>query len=792
MEIKDNLLIIGPSYLRKNILEENKLKHNIKYIDEYELIDKNIYTYKDGVLSYLDKKENISPELCNIYLNNMYDIDINKNYKSKKLNKLSVIKKDLIDKGYIIFNDNFKKYLTNKDILVLNNHFDKRVSNIIKELDKVNHITYEEDKAPLKKDIIVKECQTLEDEVIFAATSIVDLINKGVDINNIYINKLSDDYKGVCIRIFDMYGIPTSFKKNSLYSIESVRNLLDNISLDDNILSINEKLGSLDSKLSNKLVSIFNKYVDFEYFRDVKEEIIYECKNTLVDLYPLDRSIKEVSYKTKYLNSNEYIFILGCNDASIPYVYKDDDFLSNEEKKELNLNSSLKLSRLEESYFIDYVNSNNVILSYKLKDTSSEYAPSSVFNKYSNFTKVNYWYGFDNKEINKLRLGSKLDNYFKYNEEDDTLYLLSNINLNYKDYDNNYTKINFDTIKRETNNKLNISTSLSDVYYGCKFRCLLNNIYKVEEFTPTVAQKIGLFFHDALCEYFKDGNDLDTIIESKLDKYFTDGTKKENFYKEKYSKSLNELVGIIEQHLNNTNFKNTFFEKRITVEKPNDLGIKITGVIDKILTFEDKDSTYVIVIDYKTGNPHDFRNAVYGIDMQLGFYFYLINHSNLFKNPKFGGMYLQKIMNDVLNYDKKRSYEEQLSNLSKLNGYTTDNAFIVSNIDTTLSPGDSSPFIGSLKLTKDGGFTKQSKVISDDTFKEVMDIISSKIESAITDINKCDFEINPKVLDGKNISCQYCTFKDICYRTHDNEVELDKTLKDNFLGGESNEDEAGK
>lgn len=790
MELKDNLLIIGPSYLRKKVLEENKLKHNIKYIDEYELIDKYLYTYKDGILSYLDKKEKISPELGNIYLRNMYDIDINKEYKSKKLNNLKEIKKDLINKGYIIYDNNFKNYLKNKDILVLNNFFDNRVSNIIKEISKVNKVTFEKYKPILKDSIEVKECNTLEEEVIFAATSITDLINNGVDINNIYINSINDDYRPVCIRIFDMYGIPTSFKKNCLYSIESVRYLLDNISLDDNILSINEKVNTLDSKLSNILVSIFNKYVDFEYFSDVKDEIIYECKNTYIDLYPLTNSIKEINYKTKELSKDEYIFIMGCNDGILPFIYKDDDYLSNEEKSELNLNSSVELSKLEEEYFTYYVNTNNAILSYKLKDTNSEYAKSGVFNKYSNFTVSKYTYEFDNEEINKLRLGSKLDNYFKYNEEDDTLYLLNNIKTNYKDYDNNYTKIDFETIKKETNGKLNISTSLTDVYYGCKFRCLLNNIYKIEEYTPTISQKIGLFFHDVLCEYFRDDKDLDSIIKEKLDKHFTDNTMKENFYKEKYSSSLKDLVKIIENHLNNSNFKNTYFEKRITVEKPNDLGIKITGVIDKIITFEDKDSTYVIVIDYKTGKPHDFKNAVYGIDMQLGFYFYLINNSNLFKSPKFAGMYLQKIMNDVLSYDKKKSYDEMLEDLSKLNGYTTSDALIASNIDTTLESGSTSPFIKSLGLKKDGTFSRYSKVLDEDTFKEVMNIISNKIEDAIKDINNCDFEINPKVLSGSIDACQYCKFKDICYKTNDNIVELDKSLKDNFLGGEKSESEA--
>ena len=57
---------------------------------------------------------------------------------------------------------------------------------------------------------------------------------------------------------------------------------------------------------------------------------------------------------------------------------------------------------------------------------------------------------------------------------------------------------------------------------------------------------------------------------------------------------------------------------------------------------------------------------------------------------------------------------------------------------------------------------------------KVQNIIDDTIKSVITG----NFFINPKVLKGKNISCTYCKFKDICFKTKSDEV---------IIGGEDDE-----
>ena len=67
-------------------------------------------------------------------------------------------------------------------------------------------------------------------------------------------------------------------------------------------------------------------------------------------------------------------------------------------------------------------------------------------------------YDYQNEPLNKLYLADRLDNYILYNDiSDDLIDLYSSYNdIEYKKYENNYEKINYDTIKKQLNNKINL------------------------------------------------------------------------------------------------------------------------------------------------------------------------------------------------------------------------------------------------------------------------------------------------------------------------------------------------
>ena len=88
-------------------------------------------------------------------------------------------------------------------------------------------------------------------------------------------------------------------------------------------------------------------------------------------------------------------------------------------------------------------------------------------------------------------------------------------------------------------------------------------------------------------------------------------------------------------------YQNTFssldkalYENKIYVNKSGSIRLTFTGTIDKLLYKEDGDKAYIVIIDYKTGNPDiNLTNTVYGLDMQLPVYLYLASNMKDIKKP---------------------------------------------------------------------------------------------------------------------------------------------------------------
>ena len=66
--------------------------------------------------------------------------------------------------------------------------------------------------------------------------------------------------------------------------------------------------------------------------------------------------------------------------------------------------------------------------------------------------------------------------------------------------------------------------------------------------------------------------------------------------------------------------------------------------------------------------------------------------------------------------------------------------------------------------TSSKGFYSYSKVLSDSEINNLINECDKQIDNAIHGILEADFEINPKIIDGNNVSCNFCEYKDICYR----------------------------
>ena len=81
--------------------------------------------------------------------------------------------------------------------------------------------------------------------------------------------------------------------------------------------------------------------------------------------------------------------------------------------------------------------------------------------------------------------------------------------------------------------------------------------------------------------------------------------------------------------------------------------------------------------------------------------------------------------------------------------------------------------------TTNNGFYKYSKVLTGEEMDEMAILADNMIDKAIDGILDCDFDINPKVINGENVSCSFCEYRDICYLREKDKVYINKDGEDN-------------
>ena len=76
---------------------------------------------------------------------------------------------------------------------------------------------------------------------------------------------------------------------------------------------------------------------------------------------------------------------------------------------------------------------------------------------------------------------------------------------------------------------------------------------------------------------------------------------------------------------------------------------------------------------------------------------------------------------------------------------------------------EKSSWIKGLSVTKDGRLSAKSKVLSSEQKEQMKQLVKEKIDDFANAILAGEFAIAPKIVQQKNLSCQYCPFKEICF-----------------------------
>ena len=758
-------LIICPNEEKLKILlslNNDKSIHPIKFMTKKEYLDNYYFSYDDDAIYYLMKKYNLNIDVCKVYLKNLYVIDINRDYSSLKLKYLKELKIDLINNNLLKFNNGFIEYLKDRDIEI-KNYYDL-------DLYEEKALNYKNTLSSNNIDVPVYEFNTMEEEVSFVCTKIVELLNKGININDISLCNVSEDYYYTLRRLFSYYNIPINIPfRHSIYSTKVVKEYLETGKLD---------LDDLNKYNINK--GIINNIRDINDSID-KEILIDNLKNTYVNNVKYTNAVSIKNLKNEEFLDSEYVFVLGFNQDILPKNYKDIEYICDNDKKEVNMYSTNYLNQREKEVTIYLLSKiKNLYLSYKLTSPFESFYKSSLIDelglKIISDYKNNYKYS---NYYNKLLLGDMLDRYNLYGEKDSDLNMLYNYyNIPYNTYSNKFTGINNDTYLTNLSYPLNISYTTLNSYNECSFRYYLKYVLKLDEFESTFPAFIGSLYHEILSLYKKNNFDLDTEFNNYLEK--RELSLKEKLLLVRIKKDLIKFIDVLDKQNLLTNYKDELHEERIEIDLDKKVSVKFVGSIDKIMYYKNIEDTYFSIVDYKSGNIDiHIESMKYGLHMQLPVYLYLIHYGRCFTNPIFTGIYYQNILFNYPTYSNK--LEKELKDRYLLKGYSTDDTSILEKFDCTYKDSN---LIKSMSYCEEKGFNRFAKVIDNDTMYNLIKYVKKEIDTKTDKILEGEFSINPKVYDKENISCKYCTFKDICFMKDKDIIYLDKVDNLDFLGGE--------
>lgn len=771
---KDNLLIICPNSYKMRLLDKlskDDTLYDIKFMTKSEFFENYFFSYDEKAIIFIMKKYNYKLDVVKTLFKYLYVIDENKNYANEKLDLLVKIKNDLISNNLLSYNNNFREYIKRRNILV-KNYYDL-------DLYEEKILNYKEEIQGATIDCDVYEYQTMEDEVNYTCLKIIDLINNGVDINKICLTNITDDYLYTIKKMFSYYNIPINIDmKNSIYSTKVVKDYLDTgkVYMDD----------SSKLRINKYLVNIINSLVDIkDDSKEYRSILLDKLKTTYIKDERRVNAINIKNLYSDYFMDDEYVFVLGFNQDYLPKTMKDVFYITDDLKDELDLyKTPYKNNRLKNVVINILANIKNLYLSYKKSSPFATYYKSPIITDLSlnvikrdddSFSKSNIY--------NKIRLVELLDLYNLYKEERPNLKkLYTNYDIPYKTYSNEFTKIDNDKYLENIPYPLKLSYTSMNTYNECRFKYYIKYVLKLDEFTDTFQAFIGSMYHKILSLYRYENFDFEKEYNKYLEK--RDLSLKEKLLLVRIKKELKELLNSIKSQDLITGYNDFYVEKKFDIELDKKVSTIFTGTIDKIMYYKKIDDMYFSIIDYKTGNIDTSIEAMkYGLHMQLPIYLYLINYSKVFKSPIFTGIYYQNILFNYPNFDYKKDLEKLKNDRIKLQGYTTDDTFILERFDPTY---EDSSYIKSMKYDDKKGFSRYTKLIGNDTLYDLINYTRHFIDKTADDIIDGDFSINPKIYDKKNVSCEFCKFKDLCYMSDKDLVYLEKQKDLSFLGGDNN------
>lgn len=207
--------------------------------------------------------------------------------------------------------------------------------------------------------------------------------------------------------------------------------------------------------------------------------------------------------------------------------------------------------------------------------------------------------------------------------------------------------------------------------------------------------------------------------------------------------------------------------KSVRFDLENGSTMNLKGRIDRLDTYEEDDTIYIKVIDYKSGSTSfDLVGVYYGLQLQLVLYMNaaLEIMGKGRKKTRPAGIFYYNVKDPMEEWKEGESEDalsERILKDLKVNGLILDNDEVIGHLDRGFTEGSSESSVIPVKYNKNGSMAAASSVAS----LENMDRLSKHVHHTIEDIGKKilsgDVSVNPYERKGRT-GCDYCPYQGIC------------------------------
>lgn len=739
----------------------------------------------------LAREEGISPELAEIKLENSLLVD--SRYQNQKIHELIRIKNKC--RPFLKINPLLERLYENRPVLLVGAFFEgdrfQRALEIIKTKTDVIHYRFEKKR---KKHRIL-EFSSYKEEIASLVQRVGKLLDTGVGAERIKIQKLPETYLPYLKEAFLLAGIDIELSgKHSLYECEHVQEFLEELALymECPVSEAFEK--AFSGFADGDLARVLNLYLREDYYvREIYEDLVHQLKKTTPGKEEFSNQIVVGDYRDQHLDAGDILFILGFNQDLFPETHLDEEYLADHERERLGLFTSREKNRAARKKALALINGTaSVELSYSLNHGGVRVPLSGLASSLehevvkSERKDVSYV-----PKLEQIRLGKRLDLYYRYSETSPELFRLHSTwpEFAYRSYSHAYTGVNPEDLQAALPKTL--SYTALDQYFRCRFLYYLERVLGISRVRNEEALFIGNLFHNLLeALLVEDPEEPEEFLKRKLAEYLQEENielnAREEFFAGKYLEVLLRFRRFLKLEEETSSLKTVALEKSFRI--PLRDGFVLEGKIDKIQSFSHDGEEYYVVVDYKSGNADiDLGRIVYGLNLQIPLYFYLLKHAGL--SAKFGGGYLQRVLpNTVFGRDPRFSYEEQFFRFFRKTGYSPDRGALLEKLDRNY--GHPLSTLRGIRTTKSGFHADSLRfMLSEEEFEQILAIVGEKIEAALAGILAGDFRIDPKKSRSFD-SCEYCPYKDLCFRDERDYVRIREYKNLSFLRGTDDTEEA--